>query len=490
MSKHILSKSTFMRGCQCTKALYLYKKHPELIPEISEGQQALFDRGTDVGELARQLFPRGTDARPATAYEYAKSVLLTQKLIREGCRIIYEAAFQFDGVVAAIDILVKEGNKWKAYEVKSATEIKPEYILDTSLQYYVITNSGLKLHDISVVHINNKYVRKGELEVQKLFKTVSVKEEVKANQKFVEEKIAELKGVLRQQSVPQITIGPHCSSPHPCDFINHCWKHIPQEHSVFSLSRIGKAAFVLVENEIFHLDDVPDDFRLPPSAKFQLDHYKSGEVLINRKAIKDFLRQLVYPVYFFDFETIMPPVPEFDISRPYQQIPFQYSLHVLKGKAKPAEHFSFLGDGVRDPREALILQMINNLGKTGSVVTYNMKFEKAITECLAGDFLQYSKALESITDRMVDLMKPFQNKSYYHPDFEGSYSIKSVLPAIIPGLSYGSLDIQEGGTASLVYSQLRYHSPEEQLEQRNQLLEYCKMDTLAMVKIVEFLDKI
>src|SRR5258706_13201490 len=226
--KHILSKSTFIRGCQCIKSLYLNKHQPQLRDTISVKQQAVFDSGTSVGELARQLFPGGIDASPEFYYDYQKSVAYTRHLLDVDKTIIYEAAFQFDGVLAAIDILVKRDGVWKAYEVKSSTGVREPYLLDAALQYYVITQAGIGLNDISLGYLNNQYTRMGELDVQQLFTVESILEAVKEKQDFVVTQIPRLKEVIAQAVVPMVDIGMHCSDPYPCEFISHCWQHIPQ----------------------------------------------------------------------------------------------------------------------------------------------------------------------------------------------------------------------------------------------------------------------
>ncbi len=488
--RHILSKSTFVKGCQCEKALYLSKFHRRLKQETSVQQQAIFDQGTSIGELAHNLFPGGVDASPETPYEYQKSVVKTQQLIMAGHRIIYEAVFQYDGVLCAIDILVWKNKKWFAFEVKGSTSVKEQFILDAALQYYVITNSGTSLDDISIIHLNNQYVRKGELDIKELFSTESVLENIVSKQEFVAEKIESLKLMLKQKKIPDVKIGAQCFSPYECDFFNYCWKDLPEKNSVFSLGRIGGKAFELIEDGIFHLDDIPDDYPLSPSSAFQLEYYKSGKKFIEKEEIINFIELFTYPLHFFDFETYMSGVPDFDFSRPYQQIPFQYSLHVIRKGKTEAQHFEFLGDGTNDPRESLILQMINDLGSKGSVIAYNKSFEQSRIKEMARDFPEYAEQLLEINERMVDLATPFQKRWYYDHAFEGHYSLKVVLPVLVPKLSYQSLEIQEGGTASLVYSQLKYQEEETKILQRKHLLEYCKMDTLAMVKILEKLGSI
>jgi hypothetical protein len=195
-------------------------------------------------------------------------------------------------------------------------------------------------------------------------------------------------------------------------------------------------------------------------------------------------------LYFFDFETIMPGIPEFDDSKPYQQIPFQYSLHIQRTPGSELEHYKFLGDGINDPRPDLMRAMIRELGNTGNIICYNMTFERSRIKELAKLFPQYEKELLAINERVVDLMVPFAKRWYYHPNFKGSYSIKTVLPVLIPELRYSDLEIKEGGTASLVYSQLKGMDGDTAALKRDHLLEYCKMDTLAMVKIFEFIKEL
>lgn len=486
LEKHILSKSTFMRSCQCLKSLYLYKFQPNLRDEISESQEAVFLRGTNVGLLAQKLFPNGVDASPATPYDYQKSVEKTTQLIKSGTEIIYEAAFQFEGVLCAIDILVKQNDIWKAYEVKSTTSVKEPFIKDASLQYYVITNSGIRLSDIEIMYINNKYVRNGDLELDKLFKTESVFEAAKQNQAFIIEQVAKAKSVIKQKEIPQIDIGKHCSTPYPCDFHSHCWKHIP-ENSVFSISKLNAGKkFELYRAGILRIEDIPKDYPLNEKQKLQVDSQASKETFIDKNAIREFLNELKYPLSYLDFETIMPAVPLFDYSRPYQQIVFQYSLHYKQNPEAALQQFSFLADAkAGDPRKFFIEQLLKQIDKKGSIVVYNRAFEATRLKELAEIFPERACEIQQIIDRFVDLMRPFQRKQYYSDEMEGSYSIKYVLPALIPDLKYDDLAIGDGSTASASFENLMYEIDETKIaDTRKHLHEYCKLDTLAMVRIV------
>lgn len=488
--RHVLSKSTFIRGCQCAKSLFLYKHQPELRDEISDHQQAIFNRGTSVGELAQQLFPGGIDASPATPFEYQKSVAYTQQLIEDGQKIIYEAAFQFNGVLAAIDILVKTKGKWKAYEVKSSTQVKDTFILDASLQYHVITQSGIALEDISIVHINNQYVRKGKIDINQLFAIQSINEEVLANQDFVAGKIAELKDVIKLKEAPVIDIGAHCGDPYPCDFTGHCWQHVP-ENSVFDISRLnGEKKFDLYSRGIVRFEDITEDVVLNDNQQLQVTSYLNKTDHIDKEGIREFLKNISHPIYFLDFETFMPAIPLYDQSRPYQQIPFQYSLHYKKKRTSEAQHFEFLAFPDGDPRIPFIEQLLKETKAPGDILTYNQAFEKTRLKELAADFPKYANDLEERISRIKDLMTPFMQKLYYRPSMNGSYSIKSVLPALIPELSYDDLAIGNGGDASVSFEQMIYDKVNDHSELRNNLLEYCKLDTFAMVKILEHLENL
>ena len=507
MEKHVLSKSTFIRGCQCEKSLYLNKYYPKLRQEISEQLQAIFDRGHKVGELAQQLFPEGVNANPEGQFVSQQTVNKTRELISSDCEIIYEAAFQFDGVLAAIDILVKGNGKWKAYEVKSSTSVSDTYKLDAAVQYYVIANSGIKLEDISIVHLNNEYERMCELDINKLFKIESVLEDVKVLQEFVKNKISELKEVIFDKEMPSNDIGPQCSTPYDCDFISHCWKHIP-DNSVFNIARLNTSRkFELYNEGIIEFKDIPKDEPLNDKQWMQIDSALNNTEHIDKYGLKEFMETIKYPLYFMDFETFMPAIPLFDHSRPYQQICFQYSLHYQTelttkmvansrhetGASRQSielEHYEFLGEAGIDPRIKFIETLLRDTSKKGDIFVYNQAFEITRLKEIARDFPIFKSDIEERISRIKDLMTPFQNKLIYKPQMHGSYSIKAVLPALVPELSYKNLEIHEGGTAMSSYEELIYEKDVEKILQvRKNLLEYCKMDTFAMVKIIDAMRK-
>ncbi|MEJ5261320.1 MAG: DUF2779 domain-containing protein [Ignavibacterium sp.] len=491
MNTHLLSKSSFIRGIQCEKHLYLYKYHYDEMDEISEMQKAIFKRGIEVGKLAQQLFPGGVDLSPESHSDYEQSLIRTKECLTSSQTVIYEAAFQTDEVLSVADILLNENDGLKIYEVKSSTSVTDVYLIDAALQYWVITKSGYKVKDFSIIYINNQYVRFGELDLNQLFKVESVLDEIIPMQSRIEENIIRLKNVLKQNEIPNIDIGEHCYSPYICGFYNYCRKHIP-ENSVFELSGVHlNEKYELYRQGIISIDDISDDFKLPRSVKIQVDVFKNGKELIDTEGIKNFLKDINYPVYFMDFETFQPAVPMFDNSRPYMQIPFQYSLHYLKNKEAELIHYEFLADATGDPRVPFIENLLRDLDEQGDILVYNKSFEIKRLNELAEAFPQYKEKIQKVILRIKDLITPFQKKFYYTNEMKGSYSIKYVLPALVPELNYSDLEINEGGLASLTFESLFGEKDLEIINnKRKNLLEYCKLDTFAMVKILEKLENI
>ncbi len=488
---HTLSKSAFIRGLQCHKSLYLKKHHPELEDKVSESQQAIFDKGTNVGILAQQLFPGGVDLGEYIPSDFNKVFSETSRLINEGQSVIYEAGFSCNNNICFIDILVKKEGKWYAYEVKGSTSVSDVYLWDTAFQYHVITSSGIELEDISVIHLNNQYVRKGELDIDELFTKVSVLQDILPIQNEVKNSINEMRQMLNSNSIPDIDIGTHCSNPYGCSFTGHCWKDVPN-YSVFNISRLkADKKFNLYKKGIIEIKDVPDNFPLSENQQLQVFAEKSGGKHIDEIQIRKFVQSFRYPLYFLDFETFQTPIPKFDESRPYQQMTFQYSLHFLDTINGVLIHKEFLAETKGDPRITLIEQLINDLGETGDIVVYNQSFEITRLKEIARDFPIYKDKIDLIINRIVDLMIPFSRKLYYTPEMKGSYSIKVVLPALVPGFSYDGLNINKGDLASLAFERLYFETDENVIQKiRKDLLEYCKLDTLAMEEILKVLQDI
>ena len=479
-AKTFLSKSRYTRGLQCQKSLYLYTYHPELRDEITEDQQAVFGIGTDVGILARSLFPGGVEI-PFDGLSISEQLEATADEIKKGTPILYEAAFSANGIFIKADIMKKGDDGWEIYEVKSATSMKDLYYQDVGVQYHVLKGSGLPISKASVVFINNQYVRHGDLDIPALFNIQDVTEVVQAKQNEIEQTALKLKQML-QGPCPEIDVGKHCYEPYTCDFVGHCWASIPND-SVLYLR--GKGAYKLYSQGIKLIQDIPLA-TLSEAQQMQVLGTLEKRDFINKENIKSFLKTLHYPLYFLDFETIMLAIPPFDGVRPYNKIPFQFSLHIQEQEGADLIHYEFLADPSEDYREKLLQYLLSLIPKNACILAYNMTFEIMCLNALASWFPQYQAVIEKNIGQFLDLMAPFKSRDLYLHQMNGSYSLKVVLPTLIPEMTYENLEIQEGGMASIYFLKLAQAQDEKERDNlRHALLDYCGQDTLAMVKIFE-----
>ena len=486
-----LSKSQYIRGLQCHKSLWLYKNKPELRDSSNQAQESLFNTGFDVGDLAKQLFPHGVEIEFDSS-DFDGMLAKTKEQINNGCEVIYEATFKENGIFAMADILVKNTDSWDIYEVKASTNVKEYHLNDASVQWYSLSNA-INLNKVYIVHINNSYERNGILDIKNLFSIVDITEEVQNRQYQIPFNIEQMDLMLKDD-IPNIDIGTHCSNPYSCDFESHCWEHIPNP-SVFNLYWMnGSKKFEMYYKGIVNYEDIPLDFALNTTQKLQVETSKSNEPFIDKSIINEFIETVKFPINFFDFETFQNAIPRFDKQRPYMQIPFQYSLHILHEDGT-LEHKEFLGDENSDPRDALINQMLKDISPNGSIMAYNQSFEISRIKELANYNIERKNELLALVDRFVDLIVPFRGRGYYHPNFNGSFSIKSVLPSMFPNndeLNYKKLgSIQNGGDAMDTFANLHLLKDKSKRDEiRKDLLAYCHLDTLAMVRIFEKLKEI
>jgi predicted RecB family nuclease len=448
-------------------------------------------RGNEVGILARQLYPGGTEVSPENPENFFAAAAKTREFIDRGADVLYEAAFLHEKTFCVTDILVRDGDAWRACEVKSAAGISPEHIMDAAMQYHVITEAGVVLKGMSLIHINRRYQRHGEVTVPSLFSERSVWEQVLGKQETVQRVLREQREVLERRTVPEAGIGVHCIAPVSCDFRGYCWGEIP-EGTVFDVVHMPKSRMVeLYRSGIESMGDIPEGAGLNAAQRLQVECFRSGKSFVDRGKLGAFLDTLDYPLYFLDFESATPAVPPFDGLRPYQHVPFQYSLHYLPEKGTEPEHMEFLGTGEDDFRREFIATLLAHTEKAGHILVYDRSFEEGRLRDLGQVFPEYGGAIKERLGRMRDLMEPFRNRYYYSPAMKGRYSIKSVLPALVPELSYRSLTIRDGYAAMNAYEQLRHeHNAGTREEIIRNLKEYCRMDTLAMVKILRHLEKV
>ena len=336
-----LSKSLYIRGLQCEKSLWLKKKKPEVLQAPDDSAQAVFDTGTSVGELACELFSGGS--RIEYTGDFGSQMAKTKELIERGTKVIYEATFCFDGILVMVDILRICEDGLVINEVKSSTSVKEVYIDDASIQYYVISSLGYKVSGVNIIHIDNSYVRSENLELEKLFHIEDVTEQVKQKQAEIPQILNKFDEILSKDAEPDVDIGPHCSDPYNCDAWEYCWREqrgIP-EYSVFNISRLrSDKKFELYKSGVVKFEDIKELDKFNASQQIQIRSELSGEQIIDKEAIKEFLETLSYPLYHLDFETFQQAVPEFVGLSPYEQIPFQFSIHKEDGKGN-LEHFEF-----------------------------------------------------------------------------------------------------------------------------------------------------
>jgi len=480
-----LSKSQFIQGLQCDKSLWLSINNPSLIASLKTEKKSTLKTGVDVGEYAQQLFPNGV--KIDHSFNTRLMTDQTKALIDNGEDIIYEASFEVDDLFIMADILRRTPDGWEIYEVKSSTHIEEYQLNDLAFQYYVLSKYGIKISKAYIVHLNGKYVRQGELDIDKLFTIEDVTDEIKEKQEFIAYSQKHIKDMLKNKE-PDIEIGLQCSDPFDCEYMEYCSKGIPFP-SIFNLYRMTKKKkFELYSQGVLEYKDLPVEIKLTPNQQLQIDTYISQKPHIDIEIIKNFLDEIKYPISFFDFETYQDAIPRFDNQKPYQQIPFQYSLHIVYEDGR-MEHAEFLGDGDNDPRRALSEKMLNDIPNNGSIIAFNQSFEITRIKELANTFDDLRDDLLVLNDRFIDLLVPFRKGGYHHPDFHGSFSIKSVLPAMFkndPELDYKRLSIQNGGMAMDTYANLYLIEDINEKESiRQQLLAYCYLDTLAMVRIWE-----
>ncbi len=482
-----LSKSRFMLGLQCPKALWLNNYRPELKDEVSDSQDAVFQSGTDVGVLARDIFPGGVEI-PFDGMTTTEQLARTRQLLDDGVTTLYEAAFSHDGVFVKVDLLHKGREGWELHEVKGSTGMKRVYLDDIAVQYHVVTGTGMPLSYAGLVHVNNQYVRLGGIDVQQLFTRQDLTENVAGRQDAVQDNVATLRSMLAEE-MPNVGIGPHCSNPYGCPFQGHCWSHVPSP-SVFDLRSYGKPdPFSFYEEGLVRYTELPLN-RLGWRQRQQVEAHLNQSQTVDNAAVGKFLGTLTYPLSFLDFETTyMTPMPLFNGTRPYQQVPFQYSLHIIRKEGGEVEHHAWLAAADEDnPAAGLLTSLLAALPESGAIITWNKVFESRILGEMGERFRKLAPHVTAVRERLVDLMVPFRNRDVYDWQMHGSASLKSVLPALIPELSYDGLEIADGGAAASAWLRMRetVDLVEREAINRN-LLEYCHLDTLAMVRILEWL---
>ena len=502
-----LSKSKYCGLWQCPKIAWLRKYKPEKWV-LDEGTLARMKAGNEVGDLAMGLFGDFVEVTTYTdgKLDLTKMIEKTETEMAKGTPVICEASFSYNGLYCAADVLKKDGDGWALYEVKSSTKHKKDdgswtddkevYIADISYQKYVLEHCGVNVTGTYLVCLNGEYVFDGTLDINKLFFISDVAEAVSVEIKNVELNVAIAEEILQSEEEPDIDLNLGCKKPYACGFWKYCSRNLPEE-SVFNLYRMwftDKLDYyrkgMITYDDLYGIAPIKSKIQL-----MQMDFaLNDREAYVDKEHISEFLDQLSYPLYFLDFETMQPVIPEFVGTKPYAQIPFQYSLHYIEHEGGELKHKEFLAESGTDPRRELAEQLCRDIPMNVCVTAYNKAFECTRLKELAGYFPDLAEHLLNIKENIVDFLVPFQSGWYYNRAMGGSFSIKSVLPALFPNepdLDYSKLrGVHNGGEAMTIFPKIQYMDPEEQAEAREDLLRYCERDTYAMVKVWEDLKRV
>ena len=491
-----LSKSKYCLLAQCPKLLWLEKYHSELKTEDASREDRMA-AGNDVGDLAMGLFGDFTEVtarKEDGGLDISAMLRKTRECLENGTEVICEAAFSYEGLYCAVDILRKEKGGYAIYEVKSTAHAQMQYATDIAYQKYVLENCGVNVTGTYLVHIDSSYVRGEELDIHGLFAIEDLSEWVQTEYAVVPAQLKVARKVLESAEEPVRDIGEHCRDPYNCAYWEYCSRHLPKP-SVFDLYNIRfKKALEYYRKGVVSYADLLTEPKINDKQLRQIQfHLSDCGTYLDKGCIRDFLNTLTYPIYFLDFETMQQAVPEFPGARPYQQIPFQYSLHYIEEPGGELKHKEFLAESGEDPRRVIAESLCRDIPMFACMTAYNKSFECSRIKELAAEFPDLSVHLMNIQSNIRDLLVPFQSGYYYNRAMGGSFSIKSVLPALFPDdpeLDYHNLEgVHNGGEAMSIFPKIKDMPPEKAALARKNLLAYCKLDTYAMVKVWEALVK-
>jgi len=484
-----LSKTDFKEYLQCSKCLWLKKNNPDLYvrPRVSEFNQKLIDEGYEVEFVAREMFGEGV----LVAGNNEEAAVKTRELIKSKVSPIFQATFICSpGFLARIDVLVYNEftNAWNIYEIKSSTKVKTDrnenHIFDVTFQKLVISQVGISVEQAYIIHLNKDFKKNGDIELFELFTTTDVTESVTENYKRIESEAEEAVEFLNDK---HIDLGScsclYSSRRNHCSSFSILNPDVP-DYSIHDIARISfKSIRELIDTLVTSICDIPDDFKLTTNQMIQVELEKSQKSKINITSIKQKLEELEYPLIFLDYETYVSAIPKVEGFSPHQHVPFQVSVHVLESGNK-LKHFEYLADNIENAPLELIEFLNETIPSKGTIISWHASFENTRNKQISEIYPEYDQFLLGLNNRTFDLESIFKD-DYRHPGFKGKTSIKKVLPVLCPDFSYKNLDIQSGTEAMENWHRIIFESlsEEEIIKIQNSLLEYCKLDTLAMVKI-------
>jgi hypothetical protein len=486
-----LSKSDYTTYLKHPAWLWIKKHAKEMLPPIDAATQAIFDTGHDFEQYPEAQFPDAVILGFSDYKEYLSLPERTTQALENGAKTIFQGRFEHEQLTFICDVIDVVGeSEVDLYEIKSTASAKPEHNTDLAFQMVVLEKCGFSVRNIAVMHVNNQYVRDGDIEPEKLTATTDVTEAVKEIRDYTLEKIDEALATMALSDCPDTSplLANKSYFKEWLEIYRYMKKTKPG--SIYDLCQMDvKTLASLQDNKIEYLKDIPANFILKPKQSLQVQSAKQGGPGYDTEKIKQFLDTFKFPLYFFDYETSGGLVPPFDGMRPYQQLPFQYSLHILDSPDAELRHEEYLHTENSNPAEPLSKTLKSQIGEKGTILAWNMSFEKSCNTMLGELVPEYAYFYEKLNDRIVDLMLPFSSNWYVDSEFKGSASIKAVLPVLAPELSYKSLNVQEGQSASRIWTEtfLSDKNEADKPQILSDLREYCEMDTYAMVKIYQVL---
>jgi hypothetical protein len=480
----LITKSKFLAGTQCLKRLYWIVHSPELAVQPDDSNQSIIEQGREVGLLARKMYPGGVTVE---SRDRNQAIRMTRELIANPeIPAIFEGAFEHEDVFVRVDILQRCGDqRWMLIEVKSNTGVKDCHLADVAIQHRVVRGSGVDLAESCLAHVDRDYVYQGgSIDAHRFFKIRNLTRQAESAQPEVGIQLQSEFRILTMPKAPQIPAGRQCGDPFTCEFFDHCNPPLPDDH-ISRLPRIHASTVTkLFDLGVESIHDIPETYELTERLRRVCTSVQTRTPWYGPD-LSDELGKISYPVYFMDFETINPTIPRFPGIRPYDQLPFQWSIHVQRQPGAAAEHFEFLANDTNDPRRAFISTLTDALRDSGSIVVYSQQFESQRLSELAAWLPEFAGPIEKIQRRLWDLLPVIRNH-VYHPEFGGSFSLKGVLPALVPEMTYDGMEVADGQAAGLAWESIVAGgcSETERQQKRKALLEYCCQDTLAMAGLV------
>jgi len=486
----VLTKSNYLLGLQCTKLLWVKVHDKRRIPESDESAKYRFKTGDDVEALAKSLFRGGVEIPKE---DFKENLKLSSELLRKRVPL-FEAAFKFGQLYSRADVLLPAPNdSWDIVEIKSATKVKPVNIHDVSFQKYVYSKVGLNIRKCYLMHINSSYVKFGELEPEKLFMKVDISSDVEESSRGIEERIGSMLKIINGLGEPEYIIGSHCTYPYECPIRKECWVDLPNGNVLDYYMDNKIQSFDLGGQGIIKIDKIPNYYNNSTNHFVKQLKAKKEGIKYERRAIKDFLKSLEYPIHYLDIQSINPAIPKYNRTSPYKHLPFQFSLHIQKDNSSPIEHISFLAKEGIDPRYLFLKILKESIHENGTVLVFDKYKEISILKDTSMNFPQMEKwAKERFTKRIKGLWELFEKFHFFDIDGDLDVNVRYMLPRF-SNISHEDLEIRTGEKRGIEYEANFYNetgNEGERVELKKTLRKENRNDTLSMIHIIDALKRL